>query len=55
MPVFKLRLDDSDDLLQYRKISVVQALTARQLPDPLNRIQFGAVGRQVIQHKVLDV
>jgi hypothetical protein len=53
MPVFKLRLDDSDDLLQYGKI--VQALTARQLPDPLNRARFGAVGRQVIQHTVLDV
>jgi len=45
MPL-QLGLDDTNNLLQHRRMSVVQALTTRQLPGPLYRIQSGALGRR---------
>jgi hypothetical protein len=38
--------------LEQWKVTVVQAKSSRQFPHPLDRIQLGAVRRQVVQHKL---
>src|SRR5438270_11599406 len=54
-PISKLCFHGSDDFLQRRKVSVVDALTTREFPNPLDRIQFGTIGRRVVQHEILPM
>src|SRR5580704_9658368 len=51
-PRFKGWFNRRDDLLQDCKITVVNAATPGEFPDPFDRIEFRTVGRQKVQAKV---
>jgi hypothetical protein len=51
----ELRFDGDDHVVQPWEISVVQATAPRQLPNSLDRIQLGTVGRQIVENKVPGV
>jgi hypothetical protein len=47
------RLDGGDDAIQDREVLIVPAAAADQLPDAFDRIEFGTVGGQKMQSKVI--
>ena len=51
-PELKCRCHRRDNLLQSCEITVVQAATPSQFPDPFDRIEFRTVGRKKVQAKV---
>jgi len=48
-PKPKSSKDRLHELLQFRKVSIMRTKTPRQLPDPFDRIEVGAVGRKKIE------
>ena len=48
-PVAEPGCDSNDYLVQVGEVAIVQAATADQFPDPLDRIEFGAVGWQEVK------
>jgi len=51
-PACKLPFNCLDHTCQRGEVTIVQAKTARQLPDALDRIQIRAIGRQVTQYEL---
>src|SRR5271166_3734299 len=45
-PDSELRVDDLSELCQSGKVSIMDPEPAQELPNPLDRIEIGAVGRQ---------
>src|SRR6266568_4520977 len=51
-PVCKLPFDCLDHACERGEVTIVEAQPARQLPDPLDRIQIRAIGWQVTQYEL---
>ena len=49
MPFEELGFHSCDDLLESAKIAIVKPKAAQQLPDTLNGIEDGRIGRQIIE------
>ncbi len=52
-PIHELGFDREDDVIQLRKVAVMETEPARELPDPLRRIQLRTVRWQEVQRKTL--
>jgi hypothetical protein len=52
-PRFEPRLDGRCHVFKLRKVLIVQAAAPDQLPDTLDWVEFGAVGGQKVQTKVI--
>ena len=48
-PARELVLDCVDDGVEEAKVAIMQTETASEFPDPLDRIEFGTVGRKKIE------
>ena len=49
LPDGKLRVDDLGELQERGEVAVVDPEAPQQFPDPLNRVEIGAVGRKKVQ------
>jgi hypothetical protein len=52
LPVFELPFGGFDYFFQRGEITIVEAKPPRQFPDPLDRIQIRAIGRQETQFEL---
>ena len=48
-PLIELRFNRIDDLVESLKVSIVETQPPRELPDAFYGIEFGTVGRQIVQ------
>ena len=52
-PCTKAWSDRGDDVPQLGKVLVVEAAPANQFPDPFDGIEFGTIGREEVENKVV--
>jgi hypothetical protein len=53
--VGELRFNRENEFIPLGKITVVKTAATRQLPDPLNGMPFGAVGRQKVERETFGL
>ena len=51
-PIFELTFNCLDHARQCGEVTIMEAQSARQFPDPLDRVQIWAIGRQIAQYEL---
>jgi len=51
-PKLELKLHNFDEVLEFREVLIVKALSACKLPHAFDRVEFGTVGRQKIELEI---